>query len=287
MLPIQTNSVSIKKDFESFLKNHLKSCFSFPGEKGAVALKTALSYCLFPSASRFRPHLCFATAECLGRKPRDIFPLAAAIEMIHCGSLAQDDLPSMDNDLIRRGKPACHLAFGEDLALLAGNCLFVEAFSLLNNLELSLSKMRQLLRLLTVKAGFQGMMGGQALDIRKSSPSKNFFLSLYQLKTGALIEAAIEGPALMWATRKEILDLKHFARELGVAYQISDDLQDRENTPLSSEEELENFTKAALRSLQPFKEKAAPLRSLVLWNKKRGFKKPVLKEKFPQVKPLK
>ena len=275
-----SNSRSVRKEFERFLKKHMETSFSSPKEKGAVVLKKTLLYCLFPPASRFRPRLCFATAKVLGQNPKDIFPLAAAIEMIHCGSLALDDLPSMDNAQTRRGRPACHLVFGEDLTLLAGNCLFVEAFALLNTLKLSLVKTRQLLRILTLKAGFQGMMGGQALDIRKSASSKRFFLNLCRLKTGALIEAAIEGTALFGATKKEILALSHFARALGVAYQIADDLQDRETTPLSSKDELEGFTEVALLSLNPFGERAAPLKALALFNKKRGFKSLKSEEKL-------
>ena len=120
-----------------------------------MALKKALSYCLFPAGSRFRPLLCFATVKLLGKNPKAIFPLAAAIEMIHCGSLVLDDLPAMDDDSLRRGKPTCHLVYGEDLALLAGNCLFIEAFSMLNNLKLSLSKIQKLLQLLTAKPDFR------------------------------------------------------------------------------------------------------------------------------------
>lgn len=260
---------SQQKEFEGFLKNHFQSAFSFPKEKGAKTLKKTLSYCLFPSPFRFRPRLCFAVAELLGRNPKDSFPLAAAIEMIHCGSLAQDDLPSMDNSETRRGRPACHLAFGEDLALLAGSCLFVEAFSLLSAFKLPLNKTHQLLQLLTKKAGFQGIMGGQALDIRRSSSSKRFFLNLYRLKTGALIEAAIEGTALLWATKKEALVLSRFAEDLGIAYQIADDLQDGESNSLSSEKELQHFVQRALFKLQTFGKKATPLEKLVLLIKSR------------------
>lgn len=260
---------SQQKEFEHFLKNHFQSAFSSPKEKGAKTLKKALLYCLFPSPFRFRPRLCFAVAELLGRDPKESFPLAAAIEMIHCGSLAQDDLPSMDNSETRRGRPACHLTFGEDLALLAGSCLFVEAFSLLGTFKQPLNKTHQLLKLLTKKAGFQGIMGGQALDIRRSASSKKFFLKLYRLKTGALLEAAIEGVALLWGTKKEALILSRFAKNLGIAYQIADDLHDGESNPLSSEKELQYFIQQALVNLRPFGKKAIFLKQLVLLIKDR------------------
>lgn len=260
---------SQQKDFEKFLKAHCESAFSSPKEKGAQTLKKALFYCLFPSSFRFRPRLCFAVAELFGKDLKDIFPWAAAIEMIHSGSLAQDDLPSMDNSDTRRGRPACHLAFGEDLALLAGSCLFVEAFSLLNTLKQPLKETHQLFRLLTQKAGFQGIMGGQALDIRRSGSSKQFFLKLYRLKTGALIEAAIEGTALLGAKKKDLSALNLFAKDLGIAYQIADDLHDKESNPLSSEKELQYFIRRALVRLQPFGKKAASLKKLVLLIDKR------------------
>lgn len=256
-----------QKEFENFLKDHFQSVFSSPNEKGASILKKALSYCLFPSSFRFRPRLCFAVTELLGRNPRKSFPLAAAIEMIHSGSLAQDDLPLMDNSEMRRGRPACHRVFGEDIALLTGSCLFVEAFSLLNIFKPL--KAHQLLQLLVRKAGFQGMMGGQALDIRRTSSSKKFFLQLYRLKTGALIEAAVEGTALLWGTKKEASTLSRFAENLGIAYQIADDLQDGESNALASEKQLEYFIQQAFMNLQPFGKKTIPLEKLVLLIKDR------------------
>ena len=261
---------SLKKDFEVFLKNHFQTSFFFPKGKGALTLKRALSYCLFSPASRFRPRLCFATAKFFERNPKEAFPLAGAIEMIHCGSLAQDDLPVMDNSKTRRGQPACHVVFGEDMALLAGSCLFVEAFSLLNQMELPLSKTRQLLKLFTKKAGFQGIMGGQALDIHRNFSSKKNLLTLYRLKTGALIEMAVEGPATLWGKKKENLCLSQFAQALGVAYQIADNLQDKEFNSLSSKKELKHFTGKVLLSLKPLGERTEALRELTLLNKQRG-----------------
>lgn len=258
---------SEQKEFENFLKGRFQSVFSFSNEKGVKILRKALSYCLFPSSFRFRPRLCFAVAELLGQDPKKSFPLSAAIEMIHSGSLAQDDLPAMDNSEMRRGRPACHKVFGEDMALLAGSCLFVEAFSLLNAFQPL--KARRLLQLLVKKAGFQGIMGGQALDIRRASSSKKFFLKLYRLKTGALIEAAVEGTALLWGTKKEASKLSLFAENLGIAYQIADDLQDGEKSVLSTEKQLEHFIQQAFVNLQSFGKKAASLRKLVLLIKSR------------------
>lgn len=256
-----------QKEFENFLKGHFQSVFSIPNEKGIKILRKTLSYCLFPSSFRFRPRLCFAVAELLGKNPKESFPLAAAVEMIHCGSLAQDDLPAMDNSEMRRGRPACHKVFGENMALLAGSCLFVEAFSFLNAFKPL--KARRLGQLLVRKAGFQGIMGGQALDIQRVSSSKKFFLKLYRLKTGALIEAAVEGIALLWGTKKEASTLGRFAENLGIAYQIADDLRDGESNALASEKQLEYFIQQAFINLQPFGKKATFLKKLALLIKTR------------------
>ena len=261
----------ITKNFETFLKSHCAPAFSSRREKGGQALKKAILYCLFPAPSRFRPRLCFATAKLFNQNPKKVFPLAASIEMIHCGSLAQDDLPAMDNSKTRRNRPACHVKFGEDIALLAGSALFVEAFSLLSSSKLPTDKAQSLLRLVTQKAGFQGLMQGQAMDLLKSSSSKRFFLNMYRLKTGALIEAAVEGTALLWGNAAQKSSLRRFAQALSVAYQIADDLEDGEKTPLSSKKELECWTNKAISHLQPLGPKSLSLKKLALLNKTRVF----------------
>lgn len=264
-------NLSTAKNFEGFLKNYCSSAFSNKLEKGGKALKKAILYCLFPAPSRFRPRLCFATAKLFNQKPESVFPLAASIEMIHCGSLAQDDLPAMDNSNTRRNRPACHIKFGEDLALLAGSTLFVEAFLLISSYKLPQNKTQSLLRLVTQKAGFQGLMQGQAMDLLKSSPSRGFFLNMYRLKTGALIEASVQGTALLWGNAAQKSPLRHFARALAVAYQIADDLEDGDSTPLSSKKELEGWTDRAILHLKPLGPKALSLKKLALLNKKRVF----------------
>ena len=252
---------------------------------GAVAvLEKALHFCLAPPASRFRPRLCFATADLFRVKPERLFPYAAAIEMIHCGSLAQDDLPVMDNSSQRRGRPAAHKVFGEDMALLAGSCLFVEAFSVLSRIRPQTAA-PPLFRLLSEKAGFQGMMAGQAMDIRRDDSLSSamgkrpgsaikFFQRLYRLKTGALIEAAASGAALFCgASEKEKSALGRFAKDLGAAYQTADDLKDGEKSPIASHKKLSSLIQRALSHIENFRSKAATLRELALFIQNRSQEK--------------
>ena len=263
------------------LKNQKTERFEPSPSGGAGLLQKALHFCLAPPASRFRPRLCFATASLFQVKPERLFPYAAAIEMIHCGSLAQDDLPVMDNSSQRRGRPAAHKVFGEDMAILAGSCLFVEAFSVLSRIRPQTAA-PPLLRLLTRKAGFYGMMTGQAMDIRRdSNPSSatgrrpgsaiKFFQKLYRLKTGALIEAASEGAALFCgASGKEKSALSCFAKDLGVAYQTADDLKDGEKSPIASQKKLSGFIQRALSHIENFGSKASALRELALFIQNRS-----------------
>jgi geranylgeranyl diphosphate synthase, type II len=209
----------------------------FAAEPGTARLEEAMRYSLLAGGKRIRPVLALATAEALGRDPDEVLPLAAAIEMIHTYSLIHDDLPAMDDDELRRGKPTCHVAFGEDVAILAGDGLFAEA------LRLVLAEQRgepanvlAALRELVTAAGTHGMVGGQFLDVAGDpgmraggarEPSTSRLRHLHELKTGALIAASVgcvlavegtSGPATM--------PFRRFAAELGVVFQIVDDILD-------------------------------------------------------------
>ena len=118
-------------NFESYFNSYLQKAFLKVPYLSQKLLKKSLLYSLKAKASRFRPQLCFATTHALGHNPKKILPWAIAVEMIHTASLIHDDMPAMDNAKTRRGKACNHLVFGEDMALLAGSCLFVESFSLL------------------------------------------------------------------------------------------------------------------------------------------------------------
>jgi geranylgeranyl diphosphate synthase type II len=198
----------------------------FAAEPGTARLEEAMRYSLLAGGKRIRPVLALATAEAFGRPPDDVLPLAAAIEMIHTYSLIHDDLPAMDDDELRRGKPTCHVAFGEEVAILAGDGLFAEALRLaLDEQQGEPTNVIAALREIVSAAGTQGMVGGQFLDV--AGAEKPDLRRLHELKTGALIAASVgsvlalegmDGPATM--------PFRRFAAELGVVFQIVDDILD-------------------------------------------------------------
>jgi geranylgeranyl diphosphate synthase type II len=198
----------------------------FAAEPGTARLEEAMRYSLLAGGKRIRPVLALATAEALGRPPQEVLPLAAAIEMIHTYSLIHDDLPAMDDDELRRGKPTCHVAFGEDVAILAGDGLFAEA------LRLALDEQRgepanviAALREVVSAAGTHGMVGGQFLDVAGADQAD--LRHLHELKTGALIAASVGAVlALEGLDGPPTMPFRRFAAELGVVFQIVDDILD-------------------------------------------------------------
>ena len=254
-------------DFDSAFKSYLKNCFlkaDWPAQK---SLRKSLFYSLFGKSSRFRPKLCFASAKALGKKPKDILPWAMAMEMLHTASLIHDDLPCMDNAFKRRGKKCNHLVFGEDIALLAGTCLFVESFSLLTK-PLFGNKRPELLNFLISKIGFKGLMSGQALDL-KGTRSKSQFFKMIELKTASLIEASVQGPLLLWGkTKEQKKALKGYSKNLGLAYQLADDIKDEDAVVLSKKSallELKKLREKSLKALEPLGNKAKDLKSLIFF----------------------
>ena len=214
--------------FKVFLKKHIDSfsCLSFGGHR---QLRKAIEYSLFSKGKYFRPLLVLATAHLIKIKAPLILPWAIAIEMIHAASLIHDDLPCMDNSDQRRGKASCHRQFGEDMALLAGDCLWIEAFHLIHiHTKKNKYKMKWLF-LLCQAAGFQGLMGGQALDLRPPlKPNESYYKKMHFMKTGALIAACIEGVlAMRDKSTDKTQKLKAAGPLIGRAFQISDDLQDK------------------------------------------------------------
>ena len=256
-------------NFESSFKSHLRKHFVKTTDPAQNKLRQSLFYTLFAKASRFRPKLGFATTKALGQDPKKILPWAIAIEMIHCASLIHDDLPLMDNAKTRRKKKCNHLVFGEDIALLAGTCLFVESFSLLND-SLFDKKRPQLLNLLISKIGFKGLMSGQALDLKGVGSSKQKFLKMIQLKTGSLIEASVLGPLLLWGkTEEEKKALKDYSKYLGRAYQLDDDLKDKDGFFQSKKQafkELQSARQKSLRALKLLGNRGEGLRQLCFLN---------------------
>ena len=201
----------------------------FAPEHATSGLEQAMRYSLLAGGKRIRPVLALATAEALGREPAEVLPLAGAIELIHTYSLIHDDLPAMDDDALRRGRPTCHVAFGEDVAILAGDGLFAEALGLvLRDQAGEPAHVLAAVRELVEAAGVGGMVGGQYLDVTASGDLDAIGLRrLHELKTGRLIGASVECVLLVSGWRgRALAPFRRFAAELGVLFQIVDDILD-------------------------------------------------------------
>lgn len=191
-----------------------------------ATLKSAMIYSVFNGGKRIRPILVYATTEALNGTLDQSDSSACAVELIHCYSLVHDDLPSMDGDALRRGKPTTHIKFDEATAILAGDALQALAFEVLSNDGVnSLKKVQELAK----AAGADGMVGGQMVDIAAvdTAISPALLENMHLMKTGALIKASI----LMAAcdhdlTHQQLTGLKRFAHNLGLAFQVKDDLLD-------------------------------------------------------------
>ncbi len=201
-------------------------------EHRAVA---AMRYSLMNGGKRLRPFLLYETAALFGAGAETVFPVAASLEMLHTYSLIHDDLPAMDNDDMRRGKPTCHKAYDEATAILAGDGLLTYAFEILNTAPISDAQKVELTLLLARNAGaFNGMIAGQVLDLYTDS-HQNFanpeeiIKHTEELKTGCLLRYPCEAGAILGgASAVERETLVRFSRNLGIAFQITDDILDVE-----------------------------------------------------------
>jgi geranylgeranyl diphosphate synthase, type II len=203
----------------------------FAEEPGTEGLEEAMRYSLLAGGKRIRPVLALATASALDRDPAQVLPLAAALELIHTYSLIHDDLPAMDDDDLRRGRPTCHVKYGEDIAILAGDGLYAEAFRhLLRHQRSAPDRLLAAAAELATATGPSGMVGGQYIDVRGLVPHGDVTLRrLHELKTGRLIAASVECVLLLAAGEDAVTRLpgfRAFAAELGVLFQIVDDILD-------------------------------------------------------------
>jgi geranylgeranyl diphosphate synthase type II len=223
----------LRADIEVYLEG-----LRFSAEPATDGLEEAMRYSLLAGGKRIRPVLALATAHAVGMPTEAVLPLAAALELIHTYSLIHDDLPAMDDDSLRRGLPTCHVRYGEDIAILAGDALYAEAIHLvLVEQRGEPARIIECLAELTTASGLRGMVGGQYIDVSNLVDNGGADLRrLHELKTGRLIRAAIECPLLLAdeETRSTTLpDFRAFASELGVLFQIVDDILDVTGTDVA------------------------------------------------------
>jgi geranylgeranyl diphosphate synthase type II len=210
------------------VERYLES-LGFSAEQPTEGLAEAMRYSLLAGGKRIRPVLALATARAVGLEPASVLPLAGAIELIHTYSLIHDDLPAMDDDDLRRGRPTCHVRFGEDVAILAGDGLYAEAFRLvLSEQQGEPARVMAAVRELAAATGVSGMVGGQYIDVADSAPpGPEGLRRLHELKTGRLIGASVECVlAMAGAPQPATIAYRSFAAELGVLFQIVDDILD-------------------------------------------------------------
>ena len=251
----------------------------------APALHQAMCYSALDAGKRFRPILTLAVGELFGAKRAPVVSFACAIELIHCYSLIHDDLPSLDNDDFRRGKPSCHKRFGEAIALLAGDALLTEAFFIVSDpgiarlLGTTLST--KLIREISEAAGMRGMISGQSreFELAEIQVTPDILEDLDRLKTGALITTAARVGAMIGrATRKDLERITRYARSLGLVFQITDDILDAHEISKENHKGIVNYLSVAgkaaaservqalfaecLREIEPYGKAAEPLREI-------------------------
>lgn len=267
---------------------------ALPGESSyPPVIFRAVRYSLFAGGKRVRPILCLAAAEAVGGDIQAALPAACALEMIHTYSLIHDDLPAMDDDDLRRGRPTSHRVFGEATAILAGDALLTEAFALLSDRERmpgippdrALAAISEIAR----AAGFWGMVGGQVVDMQsqQAPADEETLLYIHTRKTGALIVASVRtGAMLAGASPGESEAVTAYGRHLGLAFQIADDILNVEGDAAAlgkttgsdaacgkltfpqllgleaSRRKMAELTKEALAALGGLDRRARPLRAL-------------------------
>ena len=251
----------LREEVEAYLAG-----LRFADEPAAAGLEEAMRYSLLAGGKRIRPVLALATAKAVGRPSADVLPMAAALELIHTYSLIHDDLPAMDDDDLRRGRPTCHVKYGEDVAILAGDGLYAEAFRLvLRDQEGDPACVLRAVCELAAATGVNGMVGGQYIDVRSLVPGGATTLRrLHELKTGRLIGASVECVLLLTGdvSGTTLTAFRAFAAELGLLFQIVDDILDVTGTedalgkPLGSDERHGKLTYVSQYGLEGAREMA-------------------------------
>jgi geranylgeranyl diphosphate synthase type II len=276
----------------AMIEEALKEIFPEP-EGPAADIIRAMSYSIFAGGKRLRPILCMAGAEAVGGKAQDVLPVACAIELIHTYSLIHDDLPVMDDDDMRRGKPTSHKVFGEAVALLAGDGLLTKAFHVMTHADfqnsVKPSALLPVIGLIAKAAGYEGMVGGQVVDIQSEGKEvdPHILEFIHTHKTAALIAASVaSGAILVGGEEHQVKALTSYGQNIGLAFQVSDDILDIEGDSQElgkdvgsderqgkstyptllglkrSKEIQRELVEQAIESLQAFDHKSDPLRHI-------------------------
>lgn len=291
-------------DCKAFIDNAL-DCYLKKDRHLNSRVHHAVCYSVLDGGKRFRPILTLAVGELFGAKRRTLLPFACAIELIHCYSLIHDDLPALDNDDFRRGKPSCHKQFGEAIALLAGDALLTEAFFIMSEpraarlLEAPLTS--KLIREVSEAAGIRGMIRGQSteIDLVKRKVTPVVLENLDRLKTGALITTAARVGAMIGGAVKKDLDrVTRYAQALGLAFQITDDILDVHEVASNqtNHKGIANYVRVVgvaratnrvndlldecLKAMQPYGNRAEPLRALARFVARRTTDKETQRDEF-------
>ena len=252
---------------EAIIKKYL------PAEEGyQKQIMEAMNYSILAGGKRLRPMLMQETYRLFGGQSKVIEPFMAAMEMIHTYSLVHDDWPAMDNDEYRRGKKTTHAVYGEAMGILAGDALLNFAFETATkafDMEPENANIGKALRILATKAGIYGMIGGQVVDVASEGTTdmtKEKLDFIYRLKTGALMEASmLIGAVLAGATKSEQQIIEQVAGEIGLAFQIQDDILDVTSTkevlgkPIGSDEKNQKFTYVTFEGLEKAKDDVAAI----------------------------
>jgi geranylgeranyl diphosphate synthase type II len=276
-------------EIDHALKNYLRA-----NGREKADIVTAMNYSIEAGGKRLRPILCMATAHATGQRKDKALPVGCALEMIHTYSLIHDDLPAMDDDDLRRGKPTCHKAFGEATAILAGDALLTRAFQLLAEYAIHQpsgqhAQWLKIIALISCAAGHEGMIEGQMRDIKAEGMTltADQLEQLHRLKTGALISASVEAGAIVGdADEKAFGRLREYGRCIGLAFQVTDDILNEEGNPelmgkavgtdrlhrkntypalmglKAAKQKAIDLVNQALRSLDIFDNKSDPLRAI-------------------------
>ncbi|NLJ72732.1 MAG: polyprenyl synthetase family protein [Syntrophomonadaceae bacterium] len=263
-LSIFSHELNIRK---KLIEDNLVKCININAHPPSI--HAAMEYALLNGGKRIRPIMVLEGAKLAGIDYKKILPTACALELIHTYSLVHDDLPAMDNDELRRGKPTCHIEYGEDIAILTGDALLTLAFELLasNSQVVGINNLNvvKVISEVANAAGSQGMIGGQVIDLASEGKSIDYdsLLNLHSLKTGKLFEASLVSGAILGDMGEEdIKKLRNYAYHYGLAFQITDDILDvtgdvsKVGKPIGSDEKNFKTTYPTLFGIEKSKELA-------------------------------